>query len=103
MKHDEYLRLLAVADRAHPLLKLGLIVAEGTGRRLSAWRSLFWDDVDFEAGMIRWRAVNDKKGYEQVGRWSEGVKRARSAGRKGRKAVGNTPVFPAPKNTPPPG
>src|SRR2546426_321265 len=30
MKHDEYLRLLEVAQRVHPLLKLALIVAEGT-------------------------------------------------------------------------
>src|SRR2546422_4453176 len=37
MLHDIYLRLLAVADQVHPLLKLALIVAEGTGRRISAW------------------------------------------------------------------
>src|SRR2546425_2433573 len=98
MKHDEYLRLLEVAQRVHPLLKLALIVAEGTGRRLSAWRSLFWDDVDFEAGMIRWRAVNDKKGYEQVVPMSDAVKQALSAARRAQKAIGNTPVFPAHKN-----
>jgi integrase len=50
MTHDEYLRLLGVAEQVNPLLKLGLIVAEGTGRRLSAWRNLRWSDVDF-----RWR------------------------------------------------
>src|SRR2546422_3613278 len=44
MAHDVYCRLLEVAERVHPLLKLALIVAEGTGRRLSAWRSLFWDE-----------------------------------------------------------
>ena len=98
MAHDVYCRLLEVAERVHPLLKLALIVAEGTGRRLSAWRSLFWDDVDFEAGMIRWRAVNDKKGYEQVVPMSDAVKQALSAARKAQKAIGNTPVFPAPKN-----
>ena len=98
MAHDVYCRLLEVAERVHPLLKLALIVAEGTGRRLSAWRSLFWDDVDFEAGMIRWRAVNDKKGYEQVVPMSDAVKYALSAARKAQKAIGNTPVFPAPKN-----
>src|SRR2546422_4124639 len=41
------------------------VVAEGTGRRLSAWRNLFWDDVDFDAGTIRWRAANDKKGRSE--------------------------------------
>jgi len=99
MAHDVYCRLLEVAERVHPLLKLALIVAEGTGRRLSAWRSLFWDDVDFEAGMIRWRAVNDKKGYEQVVPMSDQVKQALSAVRKAQKAIGNTPVFPAPKHS----
>src|SRR5229473_8131113 len=64
--HDVFQQLLKVAGRVHPLLKLALIVAEGTGRRLSAWRNLRWDDVDFPKGTIRWRAANDKKGYEQV-------------------------------------
>ena len=62
MGHHEYLKLLKVSPRVHPLLKLALIVAEGTGRRLSAWRNLYWDDVDFDAGTIRWRAEHDKKG-----------------------------------------
>src|SRR5216684_6690973 len=98
MAHDVYCRLLEVAERVHPLLKLALIVAEGTGRRLSAWRSLFWDDVDFEAGMIRWRAANDKKGYEQVVPMSDAVKQALSAARRAQQTIGNTVVFPAPKN-----
>src|SRR5881628_1137730 len=98
MKHNEYLRLLDVADRVHPLLKVALIVAEGTGRRLSAWRNLFWDDVDFEAGTIQWRAANDKKGYEQVVPMSNAVKRALTAARRAQQTIGNTPVYPAPKN-----
>ena len=48
--------LKGVAPCVHSLLPLALIVAEGTGRRISAWRNLVWDDVDFEAGTIRWRA-----------------------------------------------
>jgi len=46
MLHDVYLRLLQVADQIHALLKLALTVAEGTGRRISAWCNLRWDDVD---------------------------------------------------------
>src|SRR2546430_16744759 len=64
--HDVYLRLLEVADQVHPLLKLALIVAEGTGRRISAWCNLRWDDVDFQNGTIRWRAETDKTGHEQI-------------------------------------
>lgn len=98
MQHDEYLKLLGVAERVHPLLKVALVVAEGTGRRLSAWRNLLWGDVDFESGAIRWRAAHDKKGYEQVVPMSEGVKEALSAAGRARQAIGNTPVFPAPRN-----
>jgi len=98
MQHDEYLTLLEVAERVHPLLKSALIVAEGTGRRLSAWRNLFWDDVDFDAGTIRWRAAHDKKGYEQVVPMSDAVKQALSAARRAQQTIGNTVVFPAPKN-----
>ena len=36
MRHDVYLKLLKVAGKVHPLLKLALVVAEGTGRRISA-------------------------------------------------------------------
>ena len=98
MQHDEYLKLLEVAERVHPLLKLALIVAEGTGRRLSAWRNLYWDDVDFDAGTIRWLAAHDKKGYEQVVPMSNAVRDALTAARRAQKSIGNTPVFPAPKD-----
>jgi integrase len=98
MQHDEYLKLLNVAERVHPLLELALIVAEGTGRRLSAWRNLFWDDVEFNAGTIRWRAAHDKKGYEQVVPMGHAVRQALSAARRAQKRIGNTPVFPAPNN-----
>lgn len=98
MRHDEYLRLLHVADQVDSRLKLGLIVAEGTGRRLSAWRNLFWKDVDFDAGHIRWRADHDKKGYEQVVPMTEAVKDALAAAWRAQKSIGNTPVFPAPKD-----
>src|SRR5437879_10532554 len=67
MLHDVYLRLLAVADQIHPLLKLALIVAEGTGRRISAWCNLRWEDVDFQNNTIRSRAETDRKRCEQIG------------------------------------
>jgi integrase len=98
MMHDEYLRLLEVAGDVHPLCELGLVVAEGTGRRISAWRNLRWEDVDFQNGAIRWRAEHDKKGYEMVVPMSDAVRDALAEARRAQGAIGNTPVFPAPKN-----
>ncbi len=98
MPHDVYLRLLDVADQVHLLLTLALVVAEGTGRRISAWCNLRWDDVDFDRGTIRWRAETDKTGYEQVVPMTEAVKEALAGARRAQGAIGNTPVFPAPKD-----
>jgi integrase len=98
MSHDVYLKLLEVAPRVHPLLPLALIVAEGTGRRISAWRNLVWDDVDFEASTIRWRAEHDKKGFEQVVPMSSTVQDALLAQQKAQAAIGMTWVFPSPKD-----
>jgi len=98
MSHDVYLKLLEVAPRVHPMLPLALIVAEGTGRRISAWRNLVWDDVNFEAQTIHWRAEHDKKGFEQVVVMSDAVRDALSAQRKAHPAIGKTAVFPAPKD-----
>src|SRR3989449_4684229 len=84
MSHDVYLKLLEVAPRGHPLLPLALIAAEGTGRRISAWRNLVWDDVNFEAGTIHWRAEHDKKGYEQVVVMSDSVRDALAAQQRAR-------------------
>src|SRR2546428_830151 len=88
MSHDVYLKLLGVAPRVHPLLPLALIVAEGTGRRISAWRNLVWDDVDFEAKTIHWRAEHDKKGYEQVVVMSDVVREALAGQQKAQAAIG---------------
>ena len=47
-------------------LDLALVLAEATGRRRGAIVALSWEDVDFAAGTIRWRAEYDKKGVESV-------------------------------------
>ncbi len=98
MSHDIYQKLAEVATKVHPLLELALIVAEGTGRRLSAWRNLRWDAVDLQAGTIRWRAEFDKSGYEQVVPMSEAVSKALREARKAQAAIGGSPVFPAPQD-----
>jgi integrase len=101
MTHTVYEQLLGVASEVSPLLHLALVVAEGTGRRLSAWRSLRWEDVLFDdgpTGSIRWLAEFDKRGYEQVVPMSPAVRDALSKARVDQAAIGKSPVFPAPEN-----
>jgi len=98
MSHTTFHALLKVADRVHPLLTLALVVAEGTGRRISAWRNLRWDDIDFQEHTIRWRAEHDKSGYEEIVPMSEAVEEALRGARKLQGAIGSAPVFPAPRN-----
>jgi integrase len=45
-------------------LEIALVLAQATGRRLGSIRQLAWNDIDFTANWIRWRAEADKKGRE---------------------------------------
>jgi integrase len=47
-------------------IELALVLAEATGRRLGSIRQLRWEDVDWNAGTIRWRAEADKKRREAI-------------------------------------
>lgn len=47
-------------------LELALVLAEATGRRLGSIRQLAWEEIDFTASTIRWRAANDKKRKEWI-------------------------------------
>ncbi len=42
-------------------MELALVLAESTGRRIGSIRQLRWDDFDFSAGTVHWRADADKK------------------------------------------
>jgi integrase len=96
LTHERYTALLKVAGDVHPLLATALIIAEGTGRRISAIRLLRWSDVEMSQPAIRWRAENDKRGYEQVVVCSADVA---DALRRARAITGNSEwVLPAPKN-----
>lgn len=98
MTHDEYLALLTVAPTVDPRLPLALVVAEGTGRRISAIRALRWSDIDLRHETIRWRAATDKRGYEQVVPISPPVREALLVCQRGQGSIGDTPVFPSPQD-----
>jgi integrase len=64
---DDLRELLAAADAVHRLLRPGLVLSDGTGRRLSAWRQLRWRDIRFDReryGAIHWPGETDKGGKE---------------------------------------
>ncbi len=91
MRHDVYLKLPQVADRIHPLLRLALVVAEGTGRRISAWRNL-------KPSAIRWRAEFDKKRFEDVVPMSDTVSGRVAGGPEGSAGDRFRTGLPAPKD-----
>jgi len=47
-------------------MELALVLGEATGRRIGSIRQLAWQDFDFEAATILWRAETDKKRKEWV-------------------------------------
>ena len=47
-------------------MELALVLAEATGRRLGSIRQLQWEDIDWLASTIHWRAEADKKRRESV-------------------------------------
>jgi integrase len=98
ISHPTYLALLNVAPSVHPLLPLALIVAEGSGRRLSGWRLLKWGDIDFSTSTILWRAKNDKKGYEQRVPMSQPVREALLKAMNGTIKEADAWVFPSPRD-----
>jgi integrase len=97
---DRLEALLAVADQVS--LDLGdlLVVAAGTGRRLSAILNLRHGDVDAKPskvapyGSITWRAAHDKAGRESVVPMGPDVRAAVERIRARRPGIGEAPLFP---------
>ena len=96
---DEYQKLLAVADRVGKDCRLALVLAHETGHRIGAIRLLRWSDVDLERATIRWRAENDKIGFEHTTPLTaEAVAELRAAWQQA-PGIGAAWLFPAPKDT----
>ena len=64
LKESEYQALLEVAPQVGWRFHVALVLAHETGHRIGAIRHLRWSDIDFEEGIIRWRAEHEKSGYE---------------------------------------
>ena len=64
LTEDEYRALLRVSGRIGWQFRVALVLAHETGHRIGAIRKLRWPDINFEGRTIRWRAENEKTGYE---------------------------------------
>lgn len=82
--------MLAVADRVHPLTRLALVLASETGHRAGAIRQLRWSDINFDAGVIRWREESDKMGRAHETPLSAGARAVAAAYR----GIGEACLFP---------
>jgi integrase len=94
LTEPQYQALLAAAWRLDWRLALALLLANETGHRLSAIRQLRWSDVDLERGVIRWRAENDKIGFEHVTPTTPVLEKALATARKQSASIGDTWVLP---------
>lgn len=96
LRQEEYEALLAVAPRVSWQYELALILANETGHRINALARLRWSDIDLVHGRIRWRAENDKIGFEHVTILSPAAVAALEKIRACEPAIGDAWVFPSP-------
>lgn len=94
----EFRRLLEVAPEILPLALPLLVTVYETGHRIGAVRSLSWSDLDLEAGRVRWRGASDKLDFEHTTPLSAEAVAALRAWQRESGALGDVPVFAAPKD-----
>lgn len=95
---DEYQQLLDAADQVDPGCRLALVLAHETGHRIGAIRQLRWSDIDLDKATVRWRAENDKIGFEHVTPLTSEAVTALKAARKASASIGDAWVFPSPED-----
>lgn len=78
--------------------EVALVLAHETGHRIGAIRSLRWSDVDLDGDRIRWRAENEKTGYEHVTPITSDARAALELALRRNPGIGGAPVLPAPKD-----
>ncbi|MCY3809339.1 MAG: tyrosine-type recombinase/integrase [Gemmatimonadetes bacterium] len=95
---EEYEALLRVSRRVDWRFGVALVIAHETGHRIGAIRQLRWLDIDLEDKTIRWRAENEKTGYEHRTPITVEVLAVLDEARMRSPKTGNAPVLPAPKD-----
>ena len=95
---EEYEALLRVSSRVDWRFRVALVIAHETGHRIGAIRQLCWPDIDMEDKIIRWRAENEKTGYEHRTPITFEVLTVLQEARMRSPRTGNAPVLPAPND-----
>ena len=95
---EEYEALLGVSRRVDWRFGVALVIAHETGHRIGAIRRLRWLDIDLEDKTIRWRAENEKTGYEHRTPITAEVLAVLEEARMRSPKTRNAPVLPAPKD-----
>jgi integrase len=93
---DEYRAMLAKASEVHPLFWLALVLAHETGHRIGSILLLRWSDVSLDRRTIRWRADNDKIGFEHETLLTADAAAALEAEQRRQGAIGAAWVLPSP-------
>ena len=97
ISEEEYQALLEVSRPVDWRFRVALVLAHETGHRIDAIRQLRWSDIDFEGGVVRWRAEHEKSGYEhRTPVTAEALAVFREA-RTRNPETGDTVVLPSPK------
>ncbi len=94
----EYEALLKASMSMDWRFRVALVIAHETGHRIGAVRQLRWSDIDMEAKIIRWRAENEKTGYEHRTPVTAEVLAVLEEARMQNPRGGNSPVLPAPRD-----
>lgn len=98
LKDSEYRALLSVSKGMDWRFRVALVLAHETGHRIGAIRKLRWSDVNLEEELIRWRAGNEKTGFEHFTPMTNQAQAAFEYARANNPGIGETPLFPAPGN-----
>ena len=98
LSEEEYQALLQVSRRVNWRFHVALVLAHETGHRIGAIRQLRWSDIDFEGGVVRWRAEHEKSGYEHRTPVTAEAVAVLEEARKKTLGIRDAPVLPAPRN-----
>ncbi|WP_420448537.1 tyrosine-type recombinase/integrase [Candidatus Palauibacter sp.] len=95
LDEEEYQALLRASRRVNRRFRVALVLAHETGHRIGAIRQLRWSDIDFESGVVRWRARHEKTGYEHTTPLTAEALAALEEARRMSQGTGDAPLLPA--------